>query len=802
MKRHLKSCVVVLVVLAAISTSTCGGGADPAKTPPPPTFTISVAVSGLSGGTLVLEDNGGNDLSITASGTFTFTTPVNSGATYNVTVLTQPTGETCSLASNSSGTATANVAVAVTCASTSANFTISAAVSGVTGTLVLQDNAADNLTITTNGTFPFATQIPSGSAYNVTVLTQPSGQTCTLGSNSSGTATANVAVAVTCASTSGNFTISAAVSGLTGTLVLQDNATDNLTITANGTFPFATQISPGASYNVTVLTQPSGQTCSLGGNSSGTANANVTVTVTCSTSSSGFGVYTNKNDNSRTGQNLQETVLTPQNVNVNTFGKLFSYPVDGTVQTQPLYVANVYVPLPLNGTTGNHNVVYFATANDTVYAYDADGLVSGPLWQTSFVNPPSVVPVPGSCVTANVRIIGVTPTPVIDPSTNTMYVEARVLENPTDTCTGTYVHRLHALDIATGQEKFGGPVIIEASVPGTGEGSVNGVLSFDPQKENSRPGLLLSKSSQDTNSVVYMGTASNEDTQPYHGWILGYDSQTLQQKYVYNSTPNGGLGGIWQMGGGLAADTDGNIFVLTGNGTFDNVTDFAQSALKLAPNAGSLVLADYYTPSNYVTLNKNDWDVSSGGILLLPDQPGSHPHLMIGGGKEGTIYVMDRDNLGGYQTSSDNIVQYIVGAIKPSVEGGLSNGIWNTPSYFNGNVYIFGQNDFPKMFTLNNGLLPTTASSTGNVSMRGPAAMISANGTSNGIVWMLQYDTTIPTLWAFNANDLTEEYYDTNQNSARDGVSTRPIIRVNPTIANGRVYVPSNNFVIVYGLLP
>ncbi len=751
----------------------------------------------------MLQNNGGNDLTISANGTFMFTNQMSSGAAYKITVLTQPSGGSCSLASNSSGTATSNVVVAVTCTSTSANFTISATVSGLVGTLVLQDNASDDLTITTSGSYPFATQISPGSAYNVTVLTQPSGQTCSLGSNSSGTANANVTVAVTCTSTTGSFTISAAVSGLTGTLVLQDNASDNLTITANGTQPFATLIAPGGAYNVTVLTQPSGQTCSLGGNNSGTANANVTVTVTCNTINTAFGVYTNKNDNARTGQNLQETVLTPQNVNVNTFGKLFSYPVDGTVQTQPLYVGNVYVPLPLNGTTGNHNVVYFATSNDTVYAYDADGLVqTGPLWKTSFVDPPTVVPVPGSCVDANVQIIGVTPTPVIDPNTNTMYVEARTLENPTDTCTGTYVHRMHALDIATGMEKLGGPVIVEASVPGTGEGSVNGVLEFDPQKENSRPGLLLSQSAQDPNSVVYMATASNQDTQPYHGWILGYDSQTLAQKYVYNSTPNGGLGGVWQMGGGLAADTDGNIFVQTGNGTFDNVTDFAQSALKLRPNAGSLTLADYYTPSNYVTLNKNDWDVSSGGVLLLPDQPGNVSHLMIGGGKEGTIYVMNRDDLGGYQSSGDNIVQYIVGAIKPSVAGQTPNGIWNTPSYFNGNVYIVGQYDFPKMFTLNNGLLPTTATSTGSLAMRSPAAMISANGTSDGIVWMLQYDTTVPVLWAFNPNDLTEEYYDTTQNATRDKVATRSIARVNPTVANGRVYVPASNSVLVYGLLP
>jgi hypothetical protein len=513
------------------------------------------------------------------------------------------------------------------------------------------------------------------------------------------------------------------------------------------------------------------------------------------------GIYTNKNDNSRTGQDLQETVLTPQNVNVNTFGKLFSFPIDGQVQGQPLYVANVYIPTPLNGTAGYHNVVYFGTANDSVYAYDADGKVpAGPLWMDSFIDPPSVVPVPGSCVMVVQSIIGITPTAVIDPTTNTMYVEARTLEGQTTACSGNYVHRLHALDITTGAEKFGGPVVIQASVPGTGEGSSGGVLAFDPLHENSRPGMLLSQSAQDVNSVVYIATAGNQDLQPYHGWILGYDSQTLALKYVFCTTPNGKEGGIWQMGGGLAADANGNIFLSTGNGTFDNTTDFGLSVLELTPNNGALTLAGYYTPSNFSTLNGYDWDVTSGGVLLLPQQPGNYPNLLVAGGKEGTIYVVNRDGLGGYQAGSNNIVQYIVGAIKPSVGRNQTNGMFNTPTYFQGNVYIFGEHDYPKMFTLNNGLLPTTATSTGTAVMSSPDPIISANGSLNGILWMLEYAPS-PTLWAYNPSDLTQEYYDTNQDAARDQVSPTPIIRVNPTVANGRVYVPANTSVLVYGLL-
>ena len=509
------------------------------------------------------------------------------------------------------------------------------------------------------------------------------------------------------------------------------------------------------------------------------------------------GMYTNRNGNGRSGLNPQETILTPANVNVATFGKVFSYPIDGGVHAEPLYVANVYIPNPLNGTAGYYNVVYVATEHDSVFAFDADGKVSGPLWFTSFINPPKVVSIPGVCFHAAVAEVGITATPVIAPSSKAIYVEARTLENPTGQCTGTYVHKLHALDITSGKEKFGGPVTVQGSVPGTGDGSVNGVLSFNPQTQNVRPGLLISKTSQDAHPIVYFGSASLEDTPPFHGWILGYDSVTLAQKYIYCSSPNGRDAGIWQMGGGLAADSAGVIYVQTGNGLFDTKGDYGQSLLKLTPNNGALTLTDYFTPANYKVLNSHDWDISSGGLLLLPNQPGAHPHIMVGGGKEGTIYVVDRDNLGKYNASGDNIVQEIVGAIKPSVPG-TYYGIWNTAGYFQNKVYIFGHGDYPKMFQLNNGLLPTTATSTGTMVMKSPTPVFSANGANNGIVWILQYDQN--TLWAYDPNDLTHEYYDTNQNKTRDkprgGLDT-----VTPLIVNGRVYVATRQELDVYGLL-
>jgi len=468
------------------------------------------------------------------------------------------------------------------------------------------------------------------------------------------------------------------------------------------------------------------------------------------------------------------------------------------VHAQPLYVANLYVPHP-EQVPGYYNVVYVASDHDSVFAFDADGQVRQPLWKISFIHPPDVVPVPGSCFGASVPEFGITATPVIDPATNTMYVEARTLENRTTECDGTYVHKLHALDVATGHEKFGGPMIVKASVHGTGVGSHNGVVKFNPKSQNARPGLLLSRSSRDANNIVYFATASIRDHFAYHGWVLGYDSQTLAQQYVYNSTPNGAAGGIWHMGGGLPADDRGKIFAQTGNGSVRiSEHSYSQAVLKLAPSSGGrLSLADYFIPRNYNLLNTHDWDVSSGGLLLLPDQPGKHRHLMVGGGKEGTIYVIDRDNLGKFNSGGDNIVQEIVGAIRASDSTGVY-GIWNTPGYFQDGVYIFGHYDYPKMFKLRNGVLPDTATTTGNKIMKSPSPTFSADGASNGIVWILECD--VGRLWAFDPNDLTHEFYDTNQNSDRDKLDGE-LEAVTPTVANGRVYVPTHKVLAVYGLV-
>ena len=512
------------------------------------------------------------------------------------------------------------------------------------------------------------------------------------------------------------------------------------------------------------------------------------------------GVFTYQNDNQRTGQNNSEIALTPAGVRSATFGKLFTYPIDGYVRNQPLYMANVMIP-----GQGYHNLVFVANEHDSVYAFDADGLQSTPIWYVNFTDPANgVTTIPSSaftsfCFYCTQPEFGITATPVIDPSTNTIYVEART-QTVTNGVT-TYQHKLHALDVTTGEEKFGGPILIQASAPGTGVGSVGGVLTFDPFWEMIRCALLLE------NGNVYIAAASLGDSGPYHGWIMAYSATTgtLQQTGVFVTTPNGSRGGVWQDGAGLSADADGNVYFSTGNGTFDAESggpDYGQSVIKITPNpvTGALPLTDYFTPFDQGKLNQYDWDLSSAGWTLLPDQPGTYPHLAIGGGKEGTIYLVNRDSLGGYNSGSNaQIPQSITGAIRPSVPGQHVNGIWNEPGYYDGYVYIFGLHDVLKAFQLTNGVLGTTPITQGTIQMKAPTPVISSNGTSNGIVWVLQWESSA--LHAFNYNNLATPIYGTNQVPSRDSTDGATA-KSAPIVANGRVYVGTETNLDVYGLLP
>jgi len=509
------------------------------------------------------------------------------------------------------------------------------------------------------------------------------------------------------------------------------------------------------------------------------------------------GTFTYHNDNLRTGQNLSETVLTLNNVNKNQFGKLATYALDGMAFASPLYVASVNIP-----GQGYHNVVYVATEHDSVYAFDADGLSSTPLWRANFLSS-GVTSVPcadvGGCGDI-LNEVGITGTPVIDQTTGTLYVVAATKEG-----SNTWVQRLHALDITSGAEKFGGPVVIQAAVPGTGEGSTGNSVPFDSLHENQRPGLLLN------NGVVYVGFGSHNDTNPWHGWVLGYNAATLQLTVMFNATPNTYGGGIWQSGGGLAADASGNIYFSTSNGPFDvnsGGVDYADSIMKLS-SAGAVL--DYFTPHDQSNMDINNIDLGSAGPVLLVDQTtGNYPHLLISAGKSGTIYVINRDNMGHYNTTNDNQIVQVLPGILPN--GNAENGNFSQPAYFNGYVYFGAVNDSIKAFQLTNGLLSTVpASQTQTVfGVRGASFAISANGSNNGILWALQNNGTSAdtdntgnpgVLFAYDANNLATELYDSSQAGSRDTLDFSTKFAI-PLVANGKVYIGGQTQLTVFGLLP
>ena len=491
-------------------------------------------------------------------------------------------------------------------------------------------------------------------------------------------------------------------------------------------------------------------------------------------------VLTNRNDNGRTGQNLKETILTPANVNAATFGKLFSYPVDGYVYAQPLYVSNLTI-----AGRGARNVVFVATQHNSVYAFDADDSSIGALWQRSFIDAANgVTTVPAEDVGSDDILpeIGITSTPVIDPESGTIYIVAKTKEIGDGNL--HYVQRLHALDIATGAEKFGGPATIAdtilvgdasylyvsgPSVPGTGDGSDDGsTVLFNALRQMNRPALLL------LNGVVYSSWGSHGDLRPTHGWMLGHDAHTLALVDVFNTTANGGLGSIWMSGAGPSADAAGNIYVSTGNGTFaltgESSPGYGNSVLKIA-TAGGLHVIDSFTPWNQDTLSDLDKDLGSGGVMLIPDQPGAHPHMMITGGKSGAIYLIDRDHLGGFQSCGpecDDVVA--VGAINP---------VFSTPAYFNGTVYFQGCcSDVLKAFQLSNdqpfdGPVSQTNTPFG---YPGSTPSVSANGASGGIVWAIKVANP-GVLHAYDAGNLANELYNSSQSAADELDTNRKIFR-------------------------
>lgn len=507
-------------------------------------------------------------------------------------------------------------------------------------------------------------------------------------------------------------------------------------------------------------------------------------------------VLTYKYDGFRTGQNLQEATLTPDSVNPDRFGLLFVQPVDGYVYGQPLYMPGVAIP-----GKGIHNVVYIVTEHDSVYAFDAEdsiGRNAAPLWKVSFLDASrGVTTVPSEDTPGCQRYslypeLGITDTPVIDPETNSLFVVAMTRERDGERY--LYAHRLHALDLATGAEQFGSPVLVQATVAGTGGGSVGGMVRFDAALHKNRPGLALA------NGTVYTCWGSHCDGGTYHGWVLGYDARTLQAVSAFNVTPDGRDGSVWSAGAAPAVDADGNLFFATANGTFDadrGGRDYGMSALKLSGSDGVSVL-DYFTPFDYANQNDLDHDLGSSGVLALPDQPGPHPHLLVATTKHGSLYLLDRDNLGQYTAGENRIVQ----EFRERIEA-----CYHTPAYFGGLLYIAPAGSAFQAYAVVDGRLTEqpVSQTPDYFAYPGLNPVVSANGQENAIVWAIenrdpsgQEYVGQSVLHAYSAWDLSVELYRSDEAEGLDALGRYVKFSV-PTVANGRVYVGTQSGLAVLG---
>jgi hypothetical protein len=514
-------------------------------------------------------------------------------------------------------------------------------------------------------------------------------------------------------------------------------------------------------------------------------------------------VLTWRYDLTHAGENTQETALTPANVNPQSFGKLFSLHVDSTVYAQPLYVPALKMSDGLV-----HNVLFVATENDSIYAFDADsngGASAKPIWQISLLTAAygaasgaTAVPWADTGSPDVAPTVGITGTPTINPATNTMYVVANTKEN------GAYFSRLHAINIVTGAEQPNSPANITATVAGTGNGSSGGQLSFSPLWENQRTALNY------YNGYVYFGYGAHGDNGPWHGWLFAYNATTLAQTAALCLSPNGSGAGIWASGAGMPIDTStpgGRMFLVTGNGThstyppFSANTEFGESVVNFDISNGTLTPTDAFTSFNEQTLNAHDWDLGSGGVLMV-NESGPNPHLLIQAGKEGRIVVLNADNLGGYDagaSSNTNALQDISTVLPQGV------GLWSTPAYWNGQVYLWAENNVPMMFKIDEGIMNSTPDSKSTVTSAfpDPTFSISSNGTQDGIAWAVradQFNTNGPAvLYAWDANDLTKTLYESDTNATRDSAGPANKFSI-PLVTDGKVYVATHGEVDVYGL--
>ena len=468
-------------------------------------------------------------------------------------------------------------------------------------------------------------------------------------------------------------------------------------------------------------------------------------------------VLTWHNDVARTGQNLSEAILTPALVNSTNFGLIANVVVDGKVDAQPLYASAITLP-----GQGTHNILYIATEHDSMYAVNAD---SGTIyWQKSLLGAGETTSDDRNCGQVTPEI-GITSTPVIDRSAGahgTIFLVAMSKD-----ASGNYYQRIHALDLTTGAEQANSPVVVQATYPGTGDGSSNGVVSFSPGQYKERPGLLL------LNGTLYTSWGSHCDDRPYAGWLMAYSENTLKQTSVIDFAPNGSDAALWNAGAGPAADSSGNIYVALANGTFDTTLtaagfpsggDYGNAVAKLALQNGKLNVLDYWTMYNSDSESNGDVDLGSGGLMVLPNQVDSTAttrHLAVAAGKDNNLYLVDRDKMGHYDATND-------GTIYQQLSGALPGGVWSSPAYFNGNIYYGSVGSNLRAFQLSQARLVTSAVQTTNTTFAYPGTTpsVSAYGAANGIVWATE-NTNPAVLHAYEAGNLDTELYNSNQAGTR-----------------------------------
>lgn len=784
---------ISLAVVALLYLAACGGGSNSSSgsgSPPPPQQNVAITISplnatlnpggmqqftatvtGSSNTSVQWEVNGvvgGNAQTGTVSTTGMYTAP---------TTLSQPTQFTVTAVAmaDNSKTAAASVmvnplpVVGVVISPTSAMIAVS-----TTEQFMATVSGTSNLAVTWS-----VDQIPGG---NTTVGTVSSNGLYTAPPVAGAHTVTATSVADNTKSASATVSVVSITISPTNTTV-SPNGTRQFTGTVMGTNDDGVNWSvdgiPSGNNSVGTISATGLYTApgNLGSHTVTAASAAIpTLTASASlivmnTAPGLVSVLTFHNDDVRDGANVNESTLNLSNVNVQTFGKKYTYGVDGQIYAQPLYVPN----LTING--GHHNTVFVATENDTVYAFDAENGSSSPLWQKHLGTPPSNNDGEGIS-----PILGITSTPVIDASTGTMYVL-------TDTQEANRTFRLHALDITTGNEKFGGPVVVDGTVPGTGQDSNGGHITLEKSCYQ-RIALALDPAT----NAIYIGFGHCP-----HGWLLAYDKATLQQTAIMNVTPDGAGGGLW-AGGGTAAidDNSGDLFLISGVDLNDPGADYNDSALRL--KATDLSILDYFKPADEAYLRQNDADFGSGTGIIMPDNGSNTPHEYIGGGKDGRIFVMNRDDMGQYQ-NTDHVIQVVQTGVQ------RFDNIFATPTLWNGLLYIHCESDVIRAFSWDQGtgLLSNQPVAKGHVTygVHGATSSVSANGASDGIVWEIEntnYGSGPAILHAYKANNVSQELYNSTQAGIRDTAGGALKFTV-PTIADGHVFVGTADELDIYGLL-